>query len=243
MVIELRAYQYEALDDRVNPTTCNLLRTPPDAKSARRAHPFPISIHEFARMAGALSLSAYHRQGRRRVIGDTSSPITHCDIAMNALSSVRRASYLNCSDKTVGALLRLFALGMASVPSEDLDDLLLALRVLKPSSTQVDFSEANLRVRQSDWIGALRVLKSIEARHQGGAACAALIACCLYHLRDADWRRYVKLVLEDGNPIALSVVATFLKLDMRPGGHTPGMDSDDHEHIRVQIEHAVACAR
>ncbi|MCG1042869.1 HrpB1 family type III secretion system apparatus protein [Mycetohabitans sp. B8] len=162
---------------------------------------------------------------------------------MNALSSVRRASYLNCSDKTVGALLRLFALGMASVPTEDLDDLLLALRVLRPSSTQVDFSEANLRVRQSDWIGALRVLKPIEARHQGSAACAALIACCLYHLRDTEWRRYVELVLGDGNPVALSVVATFLKLNMHPGGETSGMDSDGREHIRAQIEHAVACAR
>ncbi|WP_323073915.1 HrpB1 family type III secretion system apparatus protein [Mycetohabitans endofungorum] len=242
-MIKPRAYQHETLDDQANPTTCNPLRTLPDAESAWLEHLFPISIHEFARMAGALRLSTYHRQGRRHVIGDTSSLITHCDIVMNALSSVRRASYLNCSDKTVGALLRLFALGMASVPSEDLDDLLLALRVLKPSSTHVDFSEANLRVRQSDWIGALRVLKSIEARHQGGAACAALIACCLYHLRDTEWRRYVELVLEDGNPVALSVVATFLRLNMRPGGNTSGVDSDAHEHMRAQIEHAVACAR
>ncbi|CBW77091.1 unnamed protein product (plasmid) [Mycetohabitans rhizoxinica HKI 454] len=34
VVIEPRAYQHETLDDQVNPTPCNLLRTPPDAKSA-----------------------------------------------------------------------------------------------------------------------------------------------------------------------------------------------------------------
>ncbi|KAG0166414.1 ATP-dependent RNA helicase HrpB [Apophysomyces sp. BC1015] len=161
---------------------------------------------------------------------------------MNALSSVRRTPYRQCSDKTVGALLRLFAAGMASASSDDLEDLLLALRVLRPSSTSVDFSEANLHVRQSDWIGALRVLKTMEGRHQGNAACFALIGCCLYHLRDSEWRRYVELVLESGNPAALSVVSTCLKLNERLGSDAI-VPSNDPEQIRAQIERAFASAR
>lgn len=183
----------------------------------------------------------YHRYGRRPLGRLAARHITHGSITMNAVSSVRRTTYRQCSDKTVSALLRLFAAGMASASCDDLEDLLLALRVLRPSLTSIDFSEANLRVRQTDWIGALRLLKAMEARHRGNAACFALIACCLYHIRDNEWKRYVELVLEDDNPAALSVVATFLKIN------TQGDIAVDPQNapalMRAQIAHTVACAR
>jgi type III secretion protein HrpB1 len=171
--------------------------------------------------------------------GEPRNPTTPCDITMmNALSSVRRSPYQQCNDKIVSALLQLFAAGMVSASSDDLEDLLLALQVLRPSLKSVDFSEANLRVRQADWIGALRVLKAMEARHQSNAACFALIACCLYQLRDREWQGYAEQVLEDGNRAALSVVSAFLKLNKQISG---AIELDkDAEHILQQVEYALA---
>ncbi len=118
------------------------------------------------------------------------------------------------ADTAFKALLKAFSLGLSTAPLADLDDILLALRAMRHDDVLLDRSEVRLLIRREDWIGAVRLLKRLETRQaldQGLSA--ALLAGCLFKLRDPEWRRYTLLVLrESSSPTALSLVARFLQM-------------------------------
>jgi type III secretion protein HrpB1 len=125
------------------------------------------------------------------------------------------ASYGQCRDEVVGLLLKIFSLGLKDAPREDLEDILLALRVLRREAFALDLGEVRLRIREADWIGAVRLLKRLESADKSNAASIALLAGCLFKLHDDEWRRYVANLLRDGangaNAAALALVSRFIE--------------------------------
>ncbi|WP_144161883.1 HrpB1 family type III secretion system apparatus protein [Paraburkholderia sp. BCC1885] len=124
------------------------------------------------------------------------------------------AAYLSCRDDVIALLLKIFTLGLKDAPREDLEDMLLALRVLRRDALPIDLGEVRLHIRGADWIGAVRLLKRLEWAEKANTASIALLAGCLFKLNDSEWRRYASKVLRDGgNPAALALVGKFMQLD------------------------------
>ncbi len=117
-------------------------------------------------------------------------------------------------DTAFKALLKAFSLGLSTAPLGDLEDILLALRAMRHDDVLIDRGEVRLLIRREDWIGAVRLLKRLETRQaldQGLSV--ALLAGCLFKLRDPEWRRYgSQLLQESSSPTALSLVARFLQI-------------------------------
>jgi type III secretion system HrpB1/HrpK family protein len=123
------------------------------------------------------------------------------------------AAYLQCRDDVIALLLKIFALGLKDAPREDLEDMLLALRVLRRDALPIDLGEVRLHIRNADWIGAVRILKRLEWAEKANTASIALLAGCLFKLNDSEWRRYASKVLRDGgNPAALALVGKFMQI-------------------------------
>ncbi|PLZ00686.1 hypothetical protein CY652_19680 [Burkholderia sp. WAC0059] len=125
--------------------------------------------------------------------------------------------YTQCDENIVQVLVRLLSRSLANGAQSEAEDLLEALRVLRPSLVQLDFYEAQLLIRRQDWVGALHLLRQIEADKGPSALCSALQAWCLHHLRDPEWRIHVSTLLATPNPVAMTVVSRFLKLPQLPG--------------------------
>ncbi|QCP48646.1 hypothetical protein FAZ95_05235 [Trinickia violacea] len=139
--------------------------------------------------------------------GGTSANRAASDAALPA-----HPSYAQCRDEVVGMLLKIFSLGLKDAPREDLEDILLALRVLRRDALALELGEVRLRIRETDWIGAVRLLKRLESVDKSNAASIALLAGCLFKLQDDEWRRYVANLLGDGaNGAALALVSRFIE--------------------------------
>ncbi|WP_323117799.1 HrpB1 family type III secretion system apparatus protein [Burkholderia alba] len=118
-----------------------------------------------------------------------------------------------CNAAALRVLLSAFSAGLRASAHADLDELLLALRVLQPRSVAVDLCDVRLRISRRDWIGALHILRTLEEQERGTPLCTALQGWCLYSLDDDEWRRYAQMVLLCGDPASTTLVARFLKVD------------------------------
>lgn len=157
-------------------------------------------------------------------------------------STTQPAPYRRCADNVVVMLQKIFSLGLKAAPRDDLEDLLLALRILRPGLPSIDFSEVHMRIRQMDWAGALHVLKAMEASDSASTVCLALLGCCLYKLGDDEWRRYIALVLKErNNTAAVAMVAKFLQMADQPGIDNHALPVPDQ--LRTQIADILRSAR
>ncbi|WDD92569.1 HrpB1 family type III secretion system apparatus protein [Burkholderia sp. FERM BP-3421] len=118
-----------------------------------------------------------------------------------------------CNAAASRILLSVFSAGLRANAHADLDELLLALRVLQPRSAAVDLCDVRLRISRRDWIGALHILRTLEEQDRGTPLCAALQGWCLYSIDDDDWRRYVQTVLLSGDEASTSLVGRFLRVE------------------------------
>ncbi|PCE32394.1 HrpB1 family type III secretion system apparatus protein [Burkholderia ubonensis] len=131
-----------------------------------------------------------------------------------------------CNKAALRALLSVFSAGLRAGAHADLDELLLALRVLQPRNAAVDLCDVRLRIGRRDWIGALHILRTLEEQERGTPLCAALQSWCLYALQDDDWRRYAQTVVLSGDRASTVLVGRFLKVDAFADG-AGGHDDDD----------------
>ncbi|KVC96647.1 HrpB1 family type III secretion system apparatus protein [Burkholderia ubonensis] len=130
-----------------------------------------------------------------------------------------------CNKAALRALLSAFSAGLRASAHADLDELLLALRVLQPRNAAVDLCDVRLRISRRDWIGALHILRTLEDQQRGTPLCAALQSWCLYALQDDDWRRYAQTVVLSGDRASTVLVGRFLKVDEL--ADVVGMHDDD----------------
>jgi type III secretion protein HrpB1 len=119
---------------------------------------------------------------------------------------------IQCSPKVLGMLLSIFGAGLRIDARADMEELLLALRLLHPKPSAVDICEVRLLVNSRKWIEALRLLIQIEEHEPGSPAILALQGWCLYVLGDKDWRRCVAAVLRSGDSTGIAIAARFLEV-------------------------------
>lgn len=122
-------------------------------------------------------------------------------------------SYTQCDASVVKMLLKLFKAGLRSSPRADLEELLEAVRVLRPGAPEPDICETQLRILMKDWIGAVHLLRDVDWRGKGSPLCSALQGWCLYELGDREWRRHVSTVLWDASDLAsIALIGQFMNL-------------------------------
>ncbi|WP_431824380.1 HrpB1 family type III secretion system apparatus protein [Burkholderia sp. F1] len=136
-----------------------------------------------------------------------------------------------CNKAALRALLSAFSAGLRANAHADLDELLLALRILQPRNAAVDLCDVRLRISRRDWIGALHILRTLEDQQRGTPLCAALQSWCLYALQDDDWRRYAQTVVLSGDRASTVLVGRFLKVNER--ADAVGMHDDDDVAARI----------
>ncbi|HTH59749.1 MAG TPA: HrpB1 family type III secretion system apparatus protein [Paraburkholderia sp.] len=111
-----------------------------------------------------------------------------------------------CRDDVAGGLTKVLWTASQLDDESDFDDLLEAIRVLRPRWSGVGTVVAWRHVRRRAWIDARRVLEDDvpEARRSG--LHAALMAVCLFGLEDPLWHSYARSAAEQQeNPEAAGI--------------------------------------
>ncbi|MGF6935038.1 type III secretion protein HrpB1 [Paraburkholderia sp. UCT70] len=111
-----------------------------------------------------------------------------------------------CRDDVAGGLTKVLWTASQLDDESDFDDLLEAIRVLRPRWSGVGTVMAWRYVRRRAWIDARRVLEDDvpEARRSG--LHAALMAVCLFGLEDPLWHGYARSAAEQQeNPDAAGI--------------------------------------
>lgn len=132
----------------------------------------------------------------------------------------------SCNQAALRTLLSVFSAGLRAGAHADLDELLLALRILQPRNAAPELCDVRLRIGRRDWLGALHILRTLEEQERGTPLCAALQSWCLYALQDDDWRRYAQTVLLTGDHASTVLVGRFLKVDELVALGAAGHDDD-----------------
>ncbi|MDR3096688.1 MAG: HrpB1 family type III secretion system apparatus protein [Paraburkholderia sp.] len=122
------------------------------------------------------------------------------------------SSYRPCPAHVPGLLLKVFDAGLTSASREDLEDLLACIDILCPEGLAVYLASVRLHIRYADWIGAVRLLKRLEATQTLNPLSLALMAGCLFKLGDHDWQRYAATLMRgEQNPRAEAILKTFVR--------------------------------
>lgn len=101
-----------------------------------------------------------------------------------------------CKDEVTGGLTKVLWTASQLDEESDFDDLLEAIRVLRPRWNAAATVVAWRHVRRRAWVDARRVLEddALEAKHS--ALHAALMAVCLFGLEDPLWHSYARSAAE-----------------------------------------------
>lgn len=132
--------------------------------------------------------------------------------------------------------MRIFSAGLPTAPREELDDLLIAMQVLRPDDPQVLMCEARMLIRFQDWIGAVRILKQLEGGNiVDKSLIFSLLAGCLYQIGDSEWCRYAADLLQfSAGPAALILLSRFLRHSDRAARVMPERIFINYFHARVE---------
>jgi type III secretion protein HrpB1 len=111
--------------------------------------------------------------------------------------------YLNCSPEFVGGLIEIVSMALLdnfpNTPIDlfDIEEVIDALRLLRPRVVEIDTLNGILRMVKGQWQEANQILlRVIEMRPQFGYA-KALLAFSLSSLGDPSWRQIATEALED----------------------------------------------
>lgn len=118
-----------------------------------------------------------------------------------------------CSWIGARALSSVFAAGLAHADRADLEDLMMALRVLSPDAAVADLCEARLLMRSNRWLDALRMLAQVDGNgaHEGGASKVNVLrAWCLLQLREPRWRSCIDAALGSADAGAVAAATALL---------------------------------
>lgn len=105
-------------------------------------------------------------------------------------------SYKNCPNNVVSLLLNITRAGRGVSDLNDLENLVSALRIVRPNLIQLDIFEAWFHMRRQQWQEALHLLQSLEVRKSHFPLRTALQGCCLYAMNDSRWVSYAAQALE-----------------------------------------------
>lgn len=110
----------------------------------------------------------------------------------------------------VRVLLSVFAEGLACADRSDLEDVLIALRVVSPIASLADLCEARLMMQENRWSDALQLLNQLEAQDSASPKVRVLRAWCLMQLGERSWRGCIDSALDSEDPLAVAAANAFL---------------------------------
>jgi type III secretion protein HrpB1 len=105
-------------------------------------------------------------------------------------------SYKTCRDDVAGGLSKVLWTASQLEEMSDFDDLLDAVRVLRPGWSGACTVVAWRYVRRQAWHDARRVLEDDDLEAKRSALHAALMAVCLFGLEDPLWHSYARAAAE-----------------------------------------------
>jgi type III secretion protein HrpB1 len=105
-------------------------------------------------------------------------------------------NYTGCRDDITGGLTKILWTASQLDDLSDFDDLLEAIRVLRPRWTGAGTVVAWRYLRRQSWIDALRVLEDDDQEAKRSALHAALMAVCLFGMQDPLWQSYARTAAE-----------------------------------------------
>lgn len=124
--------------------------------------------------------------------------------------------HTQCNDAAVNLLLMILSQGIVAGMQPEVEELLLALRLLHPNRAAVDLCEARIHIGGHRWDDALRVLRQLEAEGYGSPVVSALEGGCLLMLGDDEWRRCMASVIASGHDAAVAMAGIFLNVNEQP---------------------------
>ncbi|MEQ5842589.1 HrpB1 family type III secretion system apparatus protein [Paraburkholderia acidicola] len=101
-----------------------------------------------------------------------------------------------CRDDVAGGLTKVLWTASQLDDLSDFEDLLDAIRVLRPRWTGAGTVVAWRHLRRQSWIDALRVLEDDDQDAKRTALHAALMAVCLFGMQDPLWQSYARTAAE-----------------------------------------------
>ncbi len=133
-------------------------------------------------------------------------------------------SYKNCPDSVVSLCLNITCAGRGISDLADLEDLVSALRIVRPNLVQLDIFEAWFYMRREQWHEALHRLQTIEIGTGYFPLRSALQGCCLYELNDSRWTSYAIEALEQKDDAeATRIAKVLIKTAQQSSGTVPEM--------------------
>jgi type III secretion protein HrpB1 len=144
-------------------------------------------------------------------------------------------SNLQCSPSVLNAMMSVFSGGMRIGTQSELQDLLAAIRVWQPNSPLADVCEARMLINRTEWREAANLLRHVTSHHASLPIVSALLALCLYMLRDDEWRIAANEAVDSGNDTAVAIVARFMNIGT-------GDSSLDSSELAAQVHAAIYSA-
>ncbi|MFL9874814.1 HrpB1 family type III secretion system apparatus protein [Paraburkholderia megapolitana] len=149
-----------------------------------------------------------------------------------------------CRDDVAGGLTKVLWTASQLDDLSDFEDLLDAIRVLRPRWTGAGTVVAWRHLRRQSWIDALRVLEDDDQDAKRTALHAALMAVCLFGMQDPLWQSYARTAAEQReHREAASIGSKLLEraAKMSGGGSVHAAESASAEPVAA--EPATASAR
>ena len=115
----------------------------------------------------------------------------------------------SCSDKFVSSLIELLVTAVNKQYLPEAERLLAALHVMRPRFRELHVYDVWLLMGRNRYVDAIQLLRTLESQQLQApynAYVAALMAICLFSVRDPSWRIFANEVLareEDEESVAL----------------------------------------
>ncbi|MBN3829397.1 hypothetical protein G3O00_38215 [Burkholderia sp. Ac-20384] len=111
-----------------------------------------------------------------------------------------------CTDDIAGGLTKILWTASQLENASDFEDLLDAIRVLRPKWSGAGAVSAWRYLRRQNWADARRVLEDEDEVSKQSSLYAALMAVCLFGLEDPLWHSYAQTASEQrDNPEAAHI--------------------------------------
>ncbi|MBN3806977.1 hypothetical protein GXB81_28610 [Paraburkholderia sp. Ac-20336] len=125
-----------------------------------------------------------------------------------------------CRDDVASGLTKVLWTASQLDNESDFEDLLDAIRVLRPKWSGVGTVAAWRYVRRQKWMDARRVLEDEDEQIKRSGLHAALMALCLFGLEDPLWHSYARMAAEqrespDAARIGFRLLERAAKSDLR----------------------------
>jgi type III secretion protein HrpB1 len=119
-------------------------------------------------------------------------------------------NYTGCKDEIAGGLTKMLWTASQLDEEADFEDLLEAIRVVRPGWRGAGTVMAWRYVRRQAWRDARRVLEDDEVEAKRSGLHAALMAVCLFGLEDPLWHSYARSAVEQRESVEAAKIGARL---------------------------------